>query len=415
VCIAVNGTAKYLKSFGFSDTEKKIEMNVNAQFRIASMSKMFTAVAILQLQEKGKLRLDDMVIEYISWFKGKNMKTDLSNVTIRQLLSHSSGIFRDGAEQQWVDDMFPMKLDKAVSPKTIVFDNGTTMKYSNYGYALLGLIIEKVSGTSYEKYVTEEIITPLKLKNTLPDLPNEIPKELARGYKRWTPDLIIRELEPNIKANSYASATGFISTAKDLALFLSSLHPDAKKSVLGRESRKTMQQVQSIIDNNQMYGLGLSLENISGQQTYGHGGGFAGYVTKAITHKKDNMQVIVLTNTQSRTAGVVSSSILKLIYTLKGMDATRYIKDDPYSGIYRNRWVDWVHILIGDSLIGFSASENSPVDTCTMYTKKKEHTYINGEGAGFGDAGEHIIFKDIQNGKAQNIKSDGGDMRRIDF
>jgi D-alanyl-D-alanine carboxypeptidase len=415
VCIAVNGVPKHLRAFGLSDIDKKINMKKNAQFRVASMSKMFTAVSIMKLQEKGKLRLDDKVVEYISWFKGKNNETNLENVTIRQLLSHSSGISRDGTDQQWVNDEFRKNLKGTISSNTIVFDNGTTMKYSNYGYALLGEVIKKVSGTTYEKFTIEEIIKPLNLKDTLPDLSKEIATKITRGYQRWKPDIIDRKTEPNIKTNAYASATGFISTAKDLAIFLASLHPDAKKSVLNKESRKMMLQVQSIINDEQMYGLGLCIESLSSQQTYGHGGGFAGYVTKAISHKRDNVQVIVLTNTQSRTAGVVSSSVMHLLYKLKDMKSIKHIAKDPYSGIYRNRWVDYVHVLIGDNLIGFSASVNNPAKAWTIYKKKKQHIFKNEDVVGFGDPGENIIFKNIQNGEAQVLKSDGGDMKRIDI
>ena len=259
VCIAVNGVPKYINAFGFSDVESKVLMKKDAQFRVASMSKMFTAVSIMQLVEKGFLRLDDTVSSHLSWFKGKQGKTDLLNVTTRQLLSHNSGLFRDGTAKQWITDNFPTELEKTISAKSIVFENGTTLKYSNHGYAILGAIIEKVSGNSYVDYVTENIIKKLGLKNTLPDLPNERPAKLAYGYSRYLPDQPEQVKEPDSITNAYAPATGFISDVKDLAVFLASLHLDSKKSVLSRESRKAMIQVHGITEDDGMYGLGLAL------------------------------------------------------------------------------------------------------------------------------------------------------------
>ncbi|MCB9814121.1 beta-lactamase family protein [Candidatus Nomurabacteria bacterium] len=413
VCIAVNGVPKYVSAFGLSDIGKDIEMKTDAQFRVASMSKMFTAVSIMQLQEKGKLRLDDKVSDYLSWFKGKTKETNLSNITIRQLLSHNAGLFRDGDAQQWVNDKFPTKLEGTVSSKAIVFDNATTMKYSNHGYSILGAVIEKVSGDSYDKYVTENITKPLGLKNTLPDLPDKIPAKLTRGYERWTPDVIDRQKEPNIKTNTYAPATGFISNVQDLALFLSSLHPDSKKSVLNRESRKAMRQVQSIVSKDEMYGLGLCIETVTGQQTYGHSGGFAGYVTNAISHIEDNVQVIVLTNTQSNTAGAVSDNLMRLIYDLKDSKDIKSIPNEPYSGMYRNRWGDMVIVSTGDDLVGFGASASNPVQAWSKYKKVKQHSFKNQDKIGFGTPGEVITFKKVKDGKAQTISSDGADMERV--
>lgn len=413
VCIAIDGIPKYLNAFGYSDIESQIPMKKDAQFRVASMSKMFTAVAIMQLQEKKQLRLDDTVASYLPWFKGKDKVTDLANVTIRQLLSHTAGIFRDGTEQQWINDIFPSELEGTISVKTIVFDNATTMKYSNHGYAVLGAIIEKVAGITYDDYVTKNIILPLKLKNTLPDLPSKVPQRLTSGYVLWTPDQGKRKTEPNIKTNAYASATGFISTASDLALLLSALHIDSKKSILNRESRKAMQQVQSVINSDEAYGLGLCLETVSGQHTYGHGGGFAGYVTNAISHVTDNIQVVVLTNTQSSTAGVVSDNLMRLIYNLKETSDTKYVSDEPYSGLYRNRWGDTVVVAIGTDLVTFSASTINPVAGWSKYKKLKQHTFQDQNKVGFGAPGESLTFQKIKGGKAQTISSFGADLERV--
>jgi len=414
VCIAVNGVPKYINAFGFSDVENKVLMKKDSQFRVASMSKMFTAVSVMLLSERGYLKLDDTVSTYLPWFKGKKGKFDLSHVTIRQLLSHNSGLFRDGATKQWVTDDFPKDLEKTINAKSIVFENGTTLKYSNHGYAILGAIIEQVSDIPYTDFVTEHIIKKLDLKNTLPDLPSVRPIKLAYGYSRYMPDSPIQKLEPDIVTYAYAPATGFISDARDMALFLASLHPDAKKSILSRESRKAMMHIQTMVDENEMYGLGLSLDKDSGRLTYGHSGGFAGYTTNAISEPEDNIQVIVLTNTISNTAWSVSNNLLGLIYELNSMKDVHHLDQDPYTGTYRSRWSDLVVVAFGKNIIEFSVGAVNPVKAWSLLRPNKKHVYVNTDKSGFGAPGEEIRFTTMKNGKAQTMSSDGMIWGRID-
>lgn len=407
VCIAVHGVPKYIKAFGYSDIENKVAMKKDAQFRVASMSKMFTAVSILQLQENSKLRLDDSVSTYVPWFKGKQGKTDLSNVTIRQLLSHNAGLFRDGAAKQWITDNFPTELSQTISAKSIVFENGTTFKYSNHGYAVLGAVIEAVSGISYAEFVTEHIIKKLNLKNTLPDLPEQRPPELAYGYSRYLPDQPTQTKEPDAVTYAYAPATGFISDVKDLATFLASLHLDSKKSVLSRESKKAMMQVHGISEDEEMYGLGLALDKDSGQLTYGHSGGFAGFTTNAISEPEENIQVIVLSNTISNTAWAVSNNLMRLIYKLKSMKEVKHIDNEPYSGTYRCRWGDLTVVSLGKNLVDFGSGALNPVKAWSVMEPRKKHTFANTDKSGFGSPGELVHFSKIKDGKAREMSNDG--------
>ena len=275
ICIAHNGKSLFTKSFGFSDIEKQIKLNKNSLFRIASHSKMFTAVGIMQLQEQGKLKIDDCVQDYLPWFKGKNETSDIKNITIRQLLSHQSGIFRDGNSHHWSNDNFPKNIELTISPNSIVFENGTTFKYSNHAYATLGGIIEKISGEKYTKYMSKHILKPLGMEHTFPDLPDEIPSKLSKGYERIIPGKDHREIFTHSKTYAYASATGFLSNSNDIAKFLSSLSLESKTSVINRESKKEMIKSQTVTDrkNGEIgYGLGLDTESFNNKLIVGHGG-----------------------------------------------------------------------------------------------------------------------------------------------
>ena len=108
------GKLLYQKGFGYADMKRRKKMRADDLYRVASMSKMFTAVAILQLQERGKLKLTDPVSKYLPWFMGKNKTGNLRTITIRHVLSHTSGLFRDGEKPYWYNHKFPKRLDTAV-------------------------------------------------------------------------------------------------------------------------------------------------------------------------------------------------------------------------------------------------------------------------------------------------------------
>lgn len=166
VGIVHNGKLIYQKGFGYADVELKIPMTPKTCFRIASISKTFTAVAIMQLVEQRKINLDDRIERYLPWFKVKTKNSDSSNITIRQVLSHTGGVFRDGNTPHWENDKFPnlAGLKKSISNKSIVFENLTRFKYSNFGFALLGEIIKKATGLNYDDYVTKHIIKKLGME-----------------------------------------------------------------------------------------------------------------------------------------------------------------------------------------------------------------------------------------------------------
>ncbi|PIZ04354.1 MAG: hypothetical protein COY58_04595 [Gammaproteobacteria bacterium CG_4_10_14_0_8_um_filter_38_16] len=158
VGIVHNGKLLYKKGFGFENIELKKPSTPDTCYRIASISKTFTAIAIMQLSEHGKLNLDDKIKKYLPWFKIGKKGLNSSNITIRQLLSHSAGLSRDGNSPHWATNKFPNEAElQEQSSKSLTYENLTRFKYSNYGFALLGLIIKEVSGLDYDEYVTKSL------------------------------------------------------------------------------------------------------------------------------------------------------------------------------------------------------------------------------------------------------------------
>jgi len=132
------------KGFGFADTNAKLPMTPTTKFRMASHSKLFTAIAIMQLREEGKLRLDDPVAKYLTWFRAIPAGNDDGPITIEQLLSHSSGLQREAGEH-WTSFEFPTadELRRLYADRHAAFAPSVRWKYSNLAYAVAGMIIEQ--------------------------------------------------------------------------------------------------------------------------------------------------------------------------------------------------------------------------------------------------------------------------------
>ena len=148
--------------FGFADTGKKMPMTPQTKFRMASHSKLFTATAIMQLREQGKLRLDDPVSKYLPWFQVKTADAEDPQITIEELLTHSSGLPRE-AGSHWTTFDFPTteQLRGLMADRQAPFSPEVRWKYSNLAYSIAGLVIEAVSGQKWADYVQQNIYTPL--------------------------------------------------------------------------------------------------------------------------------------------------------------------------------------------------------------------------------------------------------------
>lgn len=251
--VARNGRIVYSRGFGFANLKKHELMQPDALFRICSITKPFTATAILQLQEQGKLRLDDHPFEMLGLKphleNGGQMDPRLRQITIRQLLHHTGGFDRDKS----FDPMFrPVIIARALGskppagPREIIrymmgrpldFDPGTREAYSNFGYCVLGRVIEKVSGESYTDYVAKHVLRPLGI--TRMRLGRSLEKDAAQGEVHYYPlgDAHIKSMfgdgrdVPICYGGEYIEALdahgGWIASAPELVRFASAFeHPD---------------------------------------------------------------------------------------------------------------------------------------------------------------------------------------------
>ncbi len=295
--IVADGQLIYSNAFGVANISSNYSSTTQTAFRIASMSKSFTALSILKLRDEGKLNLQDPVSKYIPELgKVKGLTKDSSPITIEHLLTMSAGFPEDNPwGDRQLDDTDEELLELINQGISFSDSPGLTFEYSNLGFGMLGKIISTVSGKPYQQYINENILTPLGMKDSRWEY-TEVPKEqLATGY-RWE-DEQWKE-EPFLHDGAYGAMGGLICSVEDfskyLQIHLSAWPPrnEEESSVIKRSSLREMHQLQrfgGLFPNNKTrsgelcpvisgYGFGLGYRrDCKDVVSIRHGGGLPGF------------------------------------------------------------------------------------------------------------------------------------------
>lgn len=289
VLIAKDNKVIYRKAFGMSNLELKVKMEPENVLQLASITKQFTSVSILILMEQGKLSLQDPLSKYIADFPRGN------EITLHHLLNHTSGIksytnlpeFRAKTRL----DMTPEEIISSFKNLPLEFNPNEKYDYSNSGYVLLGYIIEKLSGKSYEDFIQKNIFDKLGMKNSYYANTYKIIPNKANGYQLY---------EGNYENAEYMSPTipyaagSLLSTVDDMFLWHKAIH----QNTLISEKTKQMAFTNHTLTNGKHsnYGYGWFLNEIAGTTTLEHSGGINGFTTSGIYIPEGNIYSIVLTN-----------------------------------------------------------------------------------------------------------------------
>ncbi len=243
--LVVDGKLVHVRGAGVQDTASKRPVTAESLFRIASMSKAFTALAILKLRDEGKLRLDDPAELYVPELKGWTYPTaDSPKVTVRNLLTHSAGFVEDnpwGDRQQVMPEADFTATLKAGVP--FARAPGLGMEYSNFGYATLGRIVSNISGVRYQDYIRTQIMAPLGMASTTYDIFASPTGRRAIGY-RWQDNGWVRE--PDMKDGAFGAMGGVETSATDYAKwveFLLSAWPARDGADVGPVKRSTVREI----------------------------------------------------------------------------------------------------------------------------------------------------------------------------
>ena len=289
VAIAEQGRIIYTNAYGLRDRERHLPTSVDTHFEIGSITKQFTASAILQLQEAGKLHIDDKLAKYLP------DAPHAKEVTLRQLLSHTSGLpdYLDGPdiEEAATKSATFEQLMARIAGKPLDFEPGSRFSYSSTGYILLGRVIQVVSHESYQHYVQTHLLDVAGMAHTFTIADEKRLPNMAIGY--WRKDA---KITPSATiSSSFGWSAGFlVSTVRDLQKWNVALQGGKIVSpadyVLMRTPVSTTQQGKTD------YGLGLGIDTIDEQTYVGHDGGCFGFTTANEYFLKQKVQVIAFTN-----------------------------------------------------------------------------------------------------------------------
>jgi CubicO group peptidase (beta-lactamase class C family) len=270
VLVARNGKTVFGQAYGLADREKKTQNSFKTRFRLGSMNKMFTAVATLQLVQSGKLDLKAPFGNYLTDYPNKDVA---SKVTIEQLLSHTGAtgdIFGPEFDKNRLQLKSLHDYVKLYGNRGLQYEPGSRWQYSNYGFLLLGVLIEKVSGKSYYDYVRDHIFKPAGMTGTASEPEEQLVPDRSIGYTRFTG----ASLQPNTDTLPYrgTSAGGGYSTVDDLMKFATAL----EKHKLLNAQYTEMLTTGKVDTPGGKYAYGFADAMINGTRCFGHGGGAPG-------------------------------------------------------------------------------------------------------------------------------------------
>jgi CubicO group peptidase (beta-lactamase class C family) len=290
VLVKKHGNVILRKGYGFANLELNVPVEPDMVFRLGSVTKQFTAVAVLMLAEEGKLSLQDEVTKFVPDYPTQGKK-----ITVEHLLTHTSGIKSYTDLPEWLPlqrkDMTVAEIIALAKDKPMEFAPGERWKYCNSGYILLGAIIEKASGKTYAEFLESRVFTPLGMKSTLYDSTSRVVPRRASGYSKGKAGF---ENAPYLSMSQPYAAGSLASSVDDLATWTESLLAGklVKKETLERAF--TSYGLKDGLDTG--YGYGWFISRYEGHRLIEHGGGIHGFLSYAMFFPEDEVFVALLTN-----------------------------------------------------------------------------------------------------------------------
>ncbi len=302
VLVARGAEVLLSKGYGSANLEWDIPNTPSTKFRLGSITKQFTAAAILLLQERGKLTLDDPVTKYVP-----DAPREWDKITIFNLLTHTSGLPNFTSLPEYgtlkLADKPVAKIVVTVRDRPLDFFPGEKMSYSNTGYLVLGQVIESVTGGSYEKFVADNIFTPLAMKDSGYDSNTAIIARRAAGYMP----------SPNGPVNagfihmSIPHAAGALySTTEDLLRW--------EQGLFGGKVIAPASLAKMTAPYKNDYALGVVVQTPNGRKVIQHGGGIDGFNTYLAYYPDDKLTVVVLANINGPAPGQIATKLANLVH-----------------------------------------------------------------------------------------------------
>ncbi|WP_380164399.1 serine hydrolase domain-containing protein [Jannaschia sp. R86511] len=406
---------------GHADLEQGTALGTDHVFRVASHSKTFTATVVHQLAAEGTLRLDDRLATWLPWTG--EVSAAVGAVTLRQLLNHSAGLVRDGADgDQWqLRRPFHDEADlRAVVRDAVVTEPDVAFKYSNIGYALLGLVVAAATGATWAEAVTQRVLQPLGLTATAPDLApgDPLAARAATGYTSLA-YADARVPVDQVGTGAMAAATGFCSTAEDLFRYVSA-HRDgdgdeADPRLLDPTARRQLQHPWWDVPGTagDGYGLGMAVSTVGERRLVGHGGGWPGHITRTLLDPGSGLAVSVLTNAIDGPALELAVGAVRLVDlaaspTPHRQDAEQQALAGDLVGRWATLWGVQDVVLLGDRLLLLNPSLADPGAAVVELDVLDANTLAMVSGPGYGAVGERVRATRDDTGRVATLRTASG-------
>lgn len=345
VLVAKNGNILYHKGVGMANLELGVPMKADMVFRIGSITKQFTAVAILQLMEQGQLTLDDDITKFLP-----DYPTHGHRITIHHLLTHTSGIksytnMRDWTPEVMKKDFAPLEMIDFFKDQPMDFEPGEEWRYNNSGYFLLGYIIEKLSGQTYEDYVSQHLFEPAGMINSLYGNDKIILKNRAYGYQQGEHGY---ENAGFLSMTQPYAAGSLMSTVEDMFRWNRAL---ISGKVLSLESLELAWTNYTLNNGDHInYGYGWMPGDVQGSAMIAHGGGINGFMTHEAYFPAEDLFVVLFLNCTC--IGTEAAHKIAALALGKPFDYKEVVIDvsklDEYVGVYQNSTGNQRNIYIED-------------------------------------------------------------------
>jgi CubicO group peptidase (beta-lactamase class C family) len=389
LAVAYHGKLAYERAYGVADIGTGEALTPRHRFRVASHSKTFTSVGVMKLRDQRRLRLDDPVGMHVP-----DLHEGIAGVTVAQLLAHSGGVLRDGVDAgHWLERqpfLDAAGLDAELAGPLVLAPN-ERFKYSNIGFGLLGKLIASVAGEPYNSWIAREVVAAAGLAETAPDMPIE-GGPLARGHGLKLPLGRRPVFDGETPTHALASATGFVSTAADLARFFGQLSPGVSQSVLSPESRREMSRRQWRTPHavqELYYGLGTMSGEVEHRAWFGHTGVFPGYVTRTAVAPEWELAISIGTNANDGLANQWIDGALHIMNAFAQNGAPEPAVAD-WTGRWWSHWGPFDLVPMGGKVVAAVPAMLTPFADASEISVTDRLLGRVGLANGYGNHGETV-------------------------
>lgn len=417
-------------AFGKASIEDDVASSTRTLGSICSISKLFTAVAIMKLYDEGKIRLDDNIEDLLPWFNLQQQYKDSGPITVRSLMTHSSGLPREALAPYWTGPDFPFpsqeEVKEGLSNQETLYPASTYSQYSNLGLTLLGEIVEEVSGMTYDEYINKQILEPLGMSSTKTYMPEDLyGSDLAIGYSSLTREGERKKVQL-FQADGIRAAAGYSSNVEDLGKFASwqfRVLDSTITEVLKPSTLRNMHNVHWTDPGwNTTWGLGFAVyKGSDGNKWVAHGGSCPGYRSTLQINPKKKKAYVAMINSSGTNPGKYTSGIRSIIDKVKTGKATVSESDtveiadfSDYEGYYSSQpwWGETYVSTWEDKLVRLDLPTDDPGNSMTFFKHIEGDTFrrIRKDD----ELGEALIFHRDENGQVVKLSSHGNYSSKID-